>query len=178
MNRFRRSVYRRLLALVLLVGMGTWLSAPFAAAHPQAAAAQMARAIAGGSLEGAIAEALAIASKHERPSEVFGAALQAALETHPEGKALAEFLAEHESPELVLDLLIGQLLRSQGAHHPLMLVAALTQSVPSATGGSAALLHPAQVNCGSATVAADQPDDASAPVISIRDIFAAQPLGP
>jgi hypothetical protein len=178
MNRFRRSVHRRILALALLVGMGTWVSAPFATAHPQAAAAQMARAIAGGSLEGAIAEALVIASKHERPAEAFGDALQAALEAHPEGKALAEFLAEHYSPELLLDLLVGQLLRSQGAHNPLMLVAALTHSAPSALSGGGAWAPPAPVHRGCAAAAAVQPDDRGEPVISIRDLFAAQPLGP
>lgn len=177
MQRFRRSVYHRLLALVVLVGLGAWVSAPLAA-NPHMTAASVAKAYAVGPLESVIAEALAVASRADMSAAVFAEALLSALEAHPEGEALRGLLAEGLAPEVLYELLVGKLLRSPAAHGPLLMATVPAQGAPACVSGLGTALHGEAGDRGAPETAHLAARGLLAAHVSIWTLSAAQPLGP
>lgn len=179
MNRFRHNIVCRLLALSVLLGVGAWAMAPLATAHPQAAAAQMARVHAVGPVEQAIAEALAAAARAPDAQVAFRVALLAALDERPGGEVLAERIADDASGQLLMDLLVGSLLHSKSTPSPLLMAAAAQSASAAASGGAssaAALPHTA----GPAAAVAAPSEAAVGPrvVVDFRTLSAARALGP
>jgi hypothetical protein len=175
----RHTLPFRLVAALLLGGFGLWVAAPLAVAYPHAAAAQMARAHAVGPVEAAVAEALAAAASAPDDPEAFEHALLAALEAHPEGVALAEYLAGTGAPVALLDLLLGELLRNRGLPAPHLVAAVAAPSAPTGASGDRALAtvlpHAEQASVGTVSAPVAVGDVA---VVSVRELSAAQPLGP
>lgn len=179
MNNFRHSYKVRLFALGLLIGLGGWLVAPLAVAHPQVAAAQLARAYAAGPLEAAVAEALSVAARSSDAPGAFEKALHAALEAHPEGQALADLLASGETPATLLDLLVGSLLQSRSATSQLLLAAAALQQAQNGANGLRGL--PAGERSSMLLVPASEGVQEGAGLavgVPIEVLSSAQPLGP
>lgn len=179
MYLLRRPLLCRLMALWLLVGLGAWVTAPLAAAHPRLAAAQAALSRAGGPAEQALADALAEAARHADAPEAFEAALLAALSAQPDGDALARYVAAAGSPEALLDLLLGQLLRNPTAPGPLLAAAAGPAPAVSAPNSARAVLS-ACGDGGAATrdvgaVISSHPASVAGLLVSLSP---AQPRGP
>jgi len=178
MRLFRLPLLRRALALLLLAGLGGWVGAPLAAAHPAAAAAQLARVHAAGPVEAAVAEALAQAARADDAPAAFREALHAALAAHPDGAPLAAYLAQADGPDALLDLLVGQLLRSLGTPTPYWAAATAPVLPASASGPRGAF--------ASASPKAPRAPESAAPAlpvlspraIPLRERSAAQPQGP
>jgi hypothetical protein len=178
MRLFRHLLVRRLVALGLLVGLSGWMGAPFATAHPQATAAQLARVHAAGPLEAALADALQAAARAPDALEAFDSSLRAALAVHPDGEALTAYLDEMGSARALLDLLVGQLLRGQSLPSPFMgaalgMVPTTVQSGPRAT----------QIERSSSLVATEfgvqaLPPEVPLVIVPLRVLSSAQPLGP
>jgi hypothetical protein len=170
----------RLLAVCLLAGFGLTVAAPLAVAHPHTAAAQMARVHAVGPVEAAVAKALEAAASSPNDAGAFQEALLAALEAHPEGEALAEYLASSEAPDALLDLLLGQLLRSKSLPLPnLVAMAAASSTAPVGASGDRVLLA---LNTDSEQAKAagvlGEAATLDAVIVPLAVLSAAQPLGP
>jgi hypothetical protein len=177
MRRLRRSVIHRLLAGFVLGAMALWVGAPLAAAHPQVAAAQAARAQVASELEAAVSEALAVASQAADPGAAFAQALAESLEAHPDAEAILDLLSGDESLAGLLDLLLGKLLRASALNSPLFMAAA--PSTAAIATVCAASVASADVTGGferHPLALLPLVDDAPAP--SIWELSAAQPLGP
>jgi hypothetical protein len=179
MNRFRQTIVCRLLALSILLGVGAWAMAPLAAAHPQAAAAQLARVHAVGPVEHAIAEALAAAARAPDAREAFRAALLAALDERPGGELLAERIADDASGQLLLDLLVGSLLHSKSSPSPLLMAAAAQSAQAGASGGHQSAAEARGGTLAGAPVAGPAAS-AVGPrvVVDFRTLSSARALGP
>lgn len=174
MRLLRHPLLRRALALLLLGGLGAWVAAPAAWAHPRAA--QVAQHLAGGPVERALAEALAAAA---HAPETFGEALHAALAARPDGEALARYLDAAGSPEALLDLLVGQLLRNAALPGPVLGASGAVAVVPVASPALRAVPPAADAVPPPACRVSDAPPAAShRPVGLLAVLSSAQPLGP
>lgn len=179
MTCFRHTLLYRLLAVCLLAGFGLWVAAPLAVAHPHTAAAQMARVHAVGPVEAAVAEALSVAAGAPDEPGAFHSALLAALEAHPEGQALAAYIASSDSPDALFDLLLGQLLRSKSLPLPHMAAATTGSTAPVGASGDRGLLAGTKDFVqGPAALAAARALGAEVVVVPLAVLSAAQPLGP
>lgn len=166
------------MALMALVGIGAWACAPLAAAHPQTAAAQMARALAGSPLEAAVTDALAaVADESGADTQAFAEALYAALEAQPESDSLQELL-KHHSPESLLELLLGQLMHSYPAPHPVLASAAVAQVASSGVGNAGSALYEVPVGIQALRTASSTVTASVDETVSIWKLSSAQPLGP
>lgn len=132
MRPLRETALCRLLVGLVLGGMLMWVSAPIAAANPQATAAQTARAYAGAPLERMVAEALVAAANSPDAASAFSSALSAALAAHPDGEALAEIFGE-AAPADLLDMLLGELLRGPASKLPHVAAATAAQNAAPAS---------------------------------------------
>jgi hypothetical protein len=178
MRSFRHPLLSRLLALLLLAGFAGWVGAPLAAAHPEAKAAQLARVHAAGPVEDAVAEALAAAARADDAPAAFSEALQAALAAQPDGGPLAAYLAEAGSLDALLDLLVGQLLRSLSTPTPLW-TAAPASVLAASAGGPRDALPTSSLDAGhAAEPAALAALPASPPALDQAQCLTAQPRGP
>jgi hypothetical protein len=178
MRPFRHPLLSRLLALLLLAGFGGWVGAPLAAAHPEAKAAQLARVHAAGPVEAAVAEALAAAARADDAPAAFSEALQAALAAQPDGGPLAAYLAEAGSLDALLDLLVGQLLRSMSTPTPLWAAAPASALAASASGPRDAVATSSPDAARTAEPAALASLPARPPALGQAEGPTAQPRGP
>lgn len=180
MRFLRHAAVQRLFSVGLLLSLGLWLAAPAAGADVGRALASQVEWLgpAPPTVEAAFEEALvAAASQGARTPEAFAAAFADALAARPD-PALAQFLGSDAGADALLSVLYGQLLRAFSHHTGLE--AAPAPPVASPAGGTSpgplGRLMRAEAPVSLAVAPIRPVHDA--PVVSLAERSAAQPLGP
>ncbi len=181
MRFLRHSAVQRFFSVGLLLSLGLWLAAPAAGADAGRVLASQAEWLgteAPAPVEAAFEEALVVAAEHGvQTPEAFAAAFADALAARPD-PALAQFLGTHDGADALLAVLYGQLLRAFSHHTGLEAAPASPVAAPAGGSSPGPLARLATTGASVSLAAAPVRPAHDAPVVSLAERSAAQPLGP